>query len=236
MSELNDRRARKKAQTREQIRSTARRLFADQGFDGVTTADIAREADVAVQTIFNHFATKEELFFDGRTPWVDGPADAVCHRDPAVPPLEALRSYLVELVETMVGSMSCSERRTYVATLEDSDTLCAKERELVFGCERRLAAALLEAWTSGKDVGDEPVPADPAIAAPLVAATWMATTRVLIVDHRPRATADPATHGAEVAALGERLLLQLETCLAELVARRAHADSGRSLNSTRQAG
>ena len=133
VSELNDRRARKKAQTREQIRSTARRLFAEQGFDVVTTADIAREADVAVQTIFNHFATKEELFFDGRTPWVDGAAAAVRDRDPAVPPLRALRGYLVQLVETMVGSMSCAERRTYVSTLEASDTLRAQERELIFG-------------------------------------------------------------------------------------------------------
>ena len=32
----------------------------------MTIADIARESDVAVQTVFNHFATKEELFFDGR--------------------------------------------------------------------------------------------------------------------------------------------------------------------------
>jgi len=236
VSELNDRRARKKAQTREQIRSTARRLFADQGFDAVTTADIAREADVAVQTIFNHFATKEDLFFDGRTPWLDGAATAVRHRDPEIPPLRALRGYLVQLVESMVGSMSCTERRTYVRTLEASDTLRAQERELIFGCERRLADALFEAWTSGAAIAGEPVPADPAIAAPLTAATWMATTRVLIVDHRPRATVDPATIGAELAALGERLLLQLETCLAELVARRAEADAGRPRHFHRQAG
>ena len=43
----------------------------------VTLTDVAREADVAVQTVFNHFATKEDLFFDGRAPWVDGLAAAV---------------------------------------------------------------------------------------------------------------------------------------------------------------
>ncbi|HEV7211550.1 MAG TPA: TetR/AcrR family transcriptional regulator [Blastococcus sp.] len=236
MSELIDRRARKKAQTREQIRSTARRLFAEQGFDVVTTADIAREADVAVQTIFNHFATKEELFFDGRTPWVDGAAAAVRDRGPGVGPLRALRGYLVQLVETLVGSMSCTERRAYVSTLEASDTLRTQERELIFGCERRLADALFEAWTSGEAIGAEPVPADPGIAAPLTAATWMATTRVLIVNHRPRATVDPAAFGAEVAALGERLLVQLETCVAELVARRAAATARPSEPCGREAG
>ena len=55
----------------------AQRLFAEHGFDAVTIADVADAADVAVQTVFNHFSGKEELFFAGRTPWVDGPADAV---------------------------------------------------------------------------------------------------------------------------------------------------------------
>ena len=72
MSDLTDRRARKKAQTRALIRDTARRLFAERGFEAVTTADVAAAADVAVQTVFNHFSSKEELFFDGRTPWSRG--------------------------------------------------------------------------------------------------------------------------------------------------------------------
>ena len=49
-------------------------MFAERGFEAVTIADVARGADVAVQTVFNHFATKEELFFDGRADWVDGAA------------------------------------------------------------------------------------------------------------------------------------------------------------------
>ena len=94
MGELLDRRARKKAQTRELIRSVAQQLFDQRGFETVTIADIARECDVAVQTVFNHFATKEELFFDGRTPWVDTLADSVRQRDPSVSPLSALRAHL----------------------------------------------------------------------------------------------------------------------------------------------
>jgi hypothetical protein len=72
VGEVSDRRARKKAQTREHVRRTAQQLFAERGFDAVTIADIAAAADVAVQTVFNHFATKEELFFYDRTPWRDG--------------------------------------------------------------------------------------------------------------------------------------------------------------------
>ena len=82
VSELLDRRARKKAQTREQIRGVAHRLFDERGFDEVTIADVARAADVAVQTVFNHFATKEERFYDGRGPEIDAPSTAIRSRDP----------------------------------------------------------------------------------------------------------------------------------------------------------
>src|SRR3954451_5430780 len=57
------RRARKKQQTMEQIAGTARRLFLEHGFDGVTVAQIASAADVSEQTVFNHFRTKEDLVY-----------------------------------------------------------------------------------------------------------------------------------------------------------------------------
>ena len=102
MGELKDRRARKKAQTRDQIRRTAQRLFAERGFEAVTIADVAATADVAVQTVFNHFATKEELFFSGRVPFLHGPADAVRSRDTSTGPVTALRGYPLQRVESYV--------------------------------------------------------------------------------------------------------------------------------------
>lgn len=53
----------KKEQTRQLIAGTAWRLFADRGFDEVSVAEIAREAQVAEATVFNYFRTKEDLFF-----------------------------------------------------------------------------------------------------------------------------------------------------------------------------
>lgn len=50
------------AETRGNIINEARRLFAEKGFDGVTTLEIARAASVAEGSIYTHFASKKELF------------------------------------------------------------------------------------------------------------------------------------------------------------------------------
>jgi AcrR family transcriptional regulator len=214
VGEVSDRRARKKAQTRELIRSVAHRLFGQQGFDSVTIADVAREADVAVQTVFNHFATKEELFFDGRTPWVDAPAEAVRSREPSVAPLAALRTHLVDSVRDLVGSLSCPERRCYIMTLEASDALRAHERELVHDSEIQLRSALLEAWAADPSTA----PDDPEAAAPLIAAVWLAASRSLVVGQRPRLArgADPELTAAMVRDVADRMLREMESC-AEVV-------------------
>ena len=234
VSELLDRRARKKAQNREQIRRIAHRLFDEQGFDAVTIADVAKQADVAVQTVFNHFATKEELFFDGRVDWVDGPADAVRSRAASVPPLTAVREYLVELAGSLVSSLAHEERRRYTVTLLASDALRAYERELIIETERRLSAALREAWSDGTDAGGLPVPTDPALAAALTAAVWCSSVRVLVQEQRPRLTsgvACPEELAQAVESLTSALLAQLES-YASLTERRSGrtGSSGRTGN------
>jgi AcrR family transcriptional regulator len=57
-------RERKKQQTRDAIARAATELFARDGFESVTVKQIARAANVSRQTVFNYFATKEEMLFD----------------------------------------------------------------------------------------------------------------------------------------------------------------------------
>jgi len=208
VGELKGRRERKKAQTRELIRSVAQRMFDAEGFDSVTIADIARQCDVAVQTVFNHFPTKEELFFDGRTYWVDGPAEAVRTRRPGESPLAALRATLVDLVGEGVGSHRSADRRRYIARLEASDSLCSYERELLHQAETKLRAALLEAFTADRAAA----PPDPEFTALLVAAVWIATSRALVIGGRPQLArgADPEQSAAAAMATADRVLREME--------------------------
>jgi AcrR family transcriptional regulator len=54
-------RDRQRAQIRADIRRAAFRLFAERGYDGVTTEEIAAAAGVSPRTFFRHVPTKEEL-------------------------------------------------------------------------------------------------------------------------------------------------------------------------------
>lgn len=54
-------RQRKQAATRGAIIETAVRMFAERGVDGPTIAEIAAAADIGKGTIYNYFASKEEI-------------------------------------------------------------------------------------------------------------------------------------------------------------------------------
>ncbi|NUR89687.1 MAG: TetR family transcriptional regulator [Nonomuraea sp.] len=89
------RRERKKVQTRRALAEAAVRLFSEHGYDRVTVAQIADEADVSIATLFAHVPDgKEALIFDDggeRHVWL---AAAVRERPEGQPVLEALRRCL----------------------------------------------------------------------------------------------------------------------------------------------
>lgn len=92
------RRERKKAATRQKIADTALRLFAERGYDEVGIRDVAAEADVAVTTVFAHFASKEALVFEQDQDFERRLAQAVTDRAPDEPLVPALRREIQALV------------------------------------------------------------------------------------------------------------------------------------------
>jgi AcrR family transcriptional regulator len=88
----------KKARARRLIAETAARLFAERGYEHVAVSDVAREAEVAEQTVYNYFPTKEQLVTDRDQEIQDRLCDLIRSRPPAVTPAAAIRGYVLASV------------------------------------------------------------------------------------------------------------------------------------------
>src|SRR5215213_10578899 len=95
-------RARKKRVAREAIAATARRLFAEHGFESVTVAEIAAAADVTEKTVFNHFPTKVDLAFAGREEGIARLVADITGRPPGVPVLDVFRALTTAVFDNFV--------------------------------------------------------------------------------------------------------------------------------------
>ncbi|GAB2473053.1 TetR/AcrR family transcriptional regulator [Promicromonospora xylanilytica] len=98
MAEPSGRRERKKAATRQNIADTALRLFYERGYDAVGIRDVAADADVAVTTLFSHFASKEALVFEQDEDFEQRLTRAVTDRAAGEPLVPALRREIHALV------------------------------------------------------------------------------------------------------------------------------------------
>jgi AcrR family transcriptional regulator len=96
-------RERKKRAARETIAATARRLFAERGFDAVTVAEVAAAADVSEKTVFNHFATKEDLAFAGREEGIAQFVAAIAERAPGSSILDVFRAMTHTILDVFVA-------------------------------------------------------------------------------------------------------------------------------------
>ncbi len=91
-------RERKKARTRRLIADTAARLFAERGYERVAVSDVAREAEVSEQTVYNYFQTKEQLVTDRDQQIQDRLCELIRSRPPTLTPAAAIRDFVLESV------------------------------------------------------------------------------------------------------------------------------------------
>jgi AcrR family transcriptional regulator len=197
----------KKEQTRELIADTAWRLFADRGFDRVSVAEIAREAQVAEATVFNYFASKEDLFYGRLEAFGSRLIDAVSARDPGEPVLAAFRRGLLAegglLAQVEAGDPGALARlRTVNRVIAASPALLVREQQAITRNASSLAA-LLAAETGA--------PADD-LSPHVVANALMGVHRALLDYVRRRILADdePARLAADVRRLTAAAFALLE--------------------------
>jgi AcrR family transcriptional regulator len=155
-------RERKKQRTRQLIFETASRLFAERGFDAVTVAEVARAADLSEVTVFNHFPTKEDLFFGGMEFFEENLLEAVRQREQG----ESAIAAFVRRVLDSSGRLAAEENADAIAgaaaLISASPALQAREREIVARYTELLAGVLAE--ETGADAEDvEPLGAASAL-------------------------------------------------------------------------
>ena len=200
-------RERKKEQTRRAILDAAQRLFAERGFDGVTVADVAREAEVSVGTVFNYFPAKEDLFYGRMEDFEASLVAAVRARSAGESVLSAFRRSVLD----GAGRLADPERAELIArvarTVGASAALQARERELV----ARATAALAEA------IAEETSPQGEVLEPSVVANALMGVQRALVAQVHASVLAGIRGRrlAVDVRALGEKAFAVLERGLAD---------------------
>jgi len=137
-------RERKKARTRRLIADTAARLFAEHGYENVAVSDVARDAEVAEQTVYNYFPTKEQLVTDRDEQIQERLTELIRSRPPGITPAAAIREFVLKSV-TGIRSIPADQWRGelgYLAAI--SPTVHRLALEMIDRQAGALAAAIGE--------------------------------------------------------------------------------------------
>ncbi|MFG1706187.1 TetR/AcrR family transcriptional regulator [Nonomuraea sp. M3C6] len=163
-------RERKKRETRQRIADIAMGLFMTKGFDNVTVAEVARTADVSVNTVFNYFSTKEDLFADRQDVAVDLPQRVLREREPGESVVRAFRRDYLDAIDTRDWRHGLNlGSDVFARVVEASPALVARLREI--GVKRELGLSRMLADELGSDPDD--------LVPQMAAAHLLNTTRIL---------------------------------------------------------
>ena len=100
------------------LRQAALELYEQNGFDQVTTAEIAARAGVTERTFYRHFPDKREVLFDGERTLREALVAAVAEAPEALAPLPTLLMAFRAVAPALVANRPVSEplRRVIAAT------------------------------------------------------------------------------------------------------------------------
>ncbi|GAB3430943.1 TetR/AcrR family transcriptional regulator [Flindersiella endophytica] len=140
-------RERKKQHTRQALTDAALRLFAENGYDKTTVADIAAAADVSTRTFFSYFRAKEDVLFAGadqRTAAIAEAFDAV--QPESTSPIDALRRLVDHVLDTSQEGIAGPDRGQRMAYLLSKPELQAQGLQRLLAAERLIAERLHQAY------------------------------------------------------------------------------------------
>lgn len=127
--------------TRARISDVATQLFLERGFDGVTVAEVAREAGVSSVTVFKHFPRKEDLLLDRTDDAVEVLRSAVCDRTADV--LTSLQQATVRLLDEQHALSGVKDGSVpFYRTVAASPALIARSREIASELQQVLSEEL----------------------------------------------------------------------------------------------
>jgi AcrR family transcriptional regulator len=147
-------RERKKQRTRQLISETARRLFSERGFEQVSVAEIAREADVSEQTVFNYFPSKEDLVYSGLETFEDQLLSAIRERAPGQTVIAAFGEFILEPRGLLAANDDTAARQLIAVTrmIAASPALRVREQQILARYTDTLAQLIAD--ETGARAGD----------------------------------------------------------------------------------
>jgi AcrR family transcriptional regulator len=126
---------------RERLQAAALELFATQGFEQTTAAEIAQAVGLTERTFFRHFSDKREVLFYGQEAFLRAFVDGVSTAPPGAGPMEAVAAAL-----GAAASLFPDERRPFSrarqSVIDKNPALQERERHKLAGLAVTVADAL----------------------------------------------------------------------------------------------
>src|SRR5262245_19755209 len=139
-------RERKKQRTRQLLSETARRLFSERGFERVSIAERAREAEVSEQTVFNYLPSKEDLVYSGLELFEEQLLAAIRERPQGQTVIAAFGDFILEPRGFLAAEDEAAGRELIAVTrmIAASPALLARERQIFARYTDALARLIAE--------------------------------------------------------------------------------------------
>jgi AcrR family transcriptional regulator len=176
---------------RDKILSAAVDLFAEQGYDGTSVAEVIAAAGVAKGGFYHHFASKQELLYEVYGDLISRQLramDEILARD--LPPGETLRALITDLIV----STAASARPALVFWREGSKLVGERSAELR-RARRRYHDVMRRLIRDGQDAGSFAPVASPDI----ITFTIFGIVNELPLWYRPHGQKRPAQIAGELA-------------------------------------